>query len=212
MITELITHILGIAGGAAALWAAVLWLTRKILTHGLNKDLINHTENIRGVTDAQIKRLDYDLKINEYEHQLRFAKVYERQAETIAKLYELISEAEVYLLDSVRGLRWSAEPSQDVQGEKFADFYNKAQQHYRVNRIYIPQDLCVEIDKLFKDMRMNHSIYNLHHPFRDGARAKSDESFKKWEEAQAYIEKEIPLVRAALEERFRQLLKGHPLA
>ena len=83
MIPEPIVYLLGLAGGSVGLWAAAVGLTRVLLTHGLKKDLENHAANLKATTDAQISRFNSELKIEEFEHQLRFAKVYERQAEVI---------------------------------------------------------------------------------------------------------------------------------
>jgi hypothetical protein len=205
----MIEWIIGSVGGVCALWAALAYLTRVILEHNLKKDLDKFSAELKSSTDLQISRFNSELKINEFEHQLRFSKVYERQMELIAKLYEHISQAEIYLVDSVRGLRYGSEPTQQDQEKKFAEFYNKAVELYRISRIYIPSELCVDIDRLFSSMRTNHGFYNIYHPFRDESRRnKSDEDFNKWQETITVIEKEIPAVRAALEEKFRKLLNG----
>ena len=203
--------LLTIVGGSASLTIVLAFLGKALLTHLLEKDVKKYQQTLEATNQLEASKFNSVLKTKEYEHQIRFSEIYAKQASLIAELYDKLSMAEIWLQETVRSLRISGDMTEDEAHKKFAEEYNAANFLFIKNRIYFPEDVCVEIQKVFLEMKENVVHYTVYHPFKKD-RQVSDEAYKKWEKAIDNIQKNVPIARAKLESKFRQLLAGKEIA
>ncbi|MEO7050359.1 MAG: hypothetical protein ABI128_01720, partial [Rhodanobacter sp.] len=88
--TTLQTILLAITGNT--LLVAVLgWLARSLVQNILTKDLDAHRIRLESENQRAAQAFGHELSLAAKEHDIRFGKLHERRAETIAKLYELLT-------------------------------------------------------------------------------------------------------------------------
>src|SRR5258706_3765597 len=80
-------------GGNAALLLVLGWLARSLGSQLLAKDLEQFKASLAAASSAATERLKHDLQVAALEHEVRFSKLHERQAEVIAEAYALLVEA-----------------------------------------------------------------------------------------------------------------------
>jgi len=73
---------LKILGSTALLLGALAWLIKSLFSHLLSKDVELYKDNLKKLSELYLK-----------EHEIRFSKLHERRAESIAKNYEQLQEA-----------------------------------------------------------------------------------------------------------------------
>src|ERR1043166_1529586 len=89
---QIITIVLATAGGTTGLGFALALLVRKLISHNLDKDIELFRVQLKAGTDVEIERLRSSLEIASFEHQIRFTKLHEKQAQVIAELYAHLVE------------------------------------------------------------------------------------------------------------------------
>ena len=75
-------------GGFTAVVFALAWLIRSLVTHVLSKDLEKFKTSLKAQADVEIERLRAALQMEGYRDQVRFGRLHEKQANTLALLYE----------------------------------------------------------------------------------------------------------------------------
>ena len=197
-------------GGNAALLAVLGWLGHSLGSQLLAKDLEHFKTDLSAASSAAAERLKHDLHIAATEHQVRYAKLYERRAEAIAELYGLLVEAHWASQAFVAVFEFAGEPP---KSEKYVTAMNKAAEFYRFfdkNRIYLPPELCGKLEDFVRNMRRQVIGF--------GVYVNKDEKYlpdhvheakyEAWTKAAEYFDKEVPEARAALESELRAILGG----
>ena len=177
-ISEITALIIGSVGGSAALFAAVAWFARSIIKHFLDKDLEEYKRNLEKMS---------------YEHQVRFSKLHEIRAQTIAKLYSLLYDYQWAVCAFLREFPKNKDTTElNKKSYEFKDYYDK-------NRILFTENICTQVEKLV-DL-----LYSSYVPLEASDVANGKQS-KEWRECADTIQKEYPKVRQSLEREFKEIL------
>ena len=178
-------------GGNAALLLVLGFLGRSLLSNVLTKDL----ETFKG-----------KLQLAAIEHEIRYSKLHEKRAETVAELYRLLAIAVREAESFASPVTFSGEPE---KWEKYRVAMNSIVDYYRYfdeRRIYVSADLCMGLHDFAEKLRtplIGFGVYlQIEYPNDNTAKDK----MKAWTAAWDSVQKDIPPLRAALEIEFRQLL------
>lgn len=195
-------------GGNTAILAVLAFVAKSLFEKILARDTKRFESELKAASDAEIEHLKNQLQLRSIEHQVRFSRLHERRAETIAKLYELLVEALWAAESFLSPAEWVGEPSKK---EKHVTAMNKLVDTFRYfdqHKIYFDEDLCESLDKLLMETRRLVIEFGVWVGFDE--HSLTDQSAKQKQEAwlanwQA-IKKDIPEARRQLEHKFREIL------
>jgi hypothetical protein len=196
-------------GGNATLLLLLGWLARSFGSQLLAKDLEQFKAGLASASSEASERLKHELQMNSIEHEVRFSKLHERRAEVIASLYTLLVEVQwasqnfVALKDFAGGP--TKEEKYDTAMNKSADFSKE----FDKNRIFLPEQACVQIDEFFRGMRSKVNnfgdyVITTENTPKHGALT----LYKEWIDASSYFDEQVPAARRALETELRNMLDG----
>jgi len=174
----------GIAGIIAA---ASVWLIKNILDQILKKDVAN---------------FKHELERQTIEFKIRYEKLHAERAEVIKEIYKKISKTFRSLHSYVNIAQWSGEPSQEEKAKAAAQSANELVEYYEENRIFLEEEVAIEIDTLMKEFKDVWLTYNL----SKSLQPHSDESIKAWDKAWKKINEEVPNVKKIIENKFRKII------
>ena len=195
-------------GGAAILVTAAAWLARSLIGQFLSKDLERFKSELSSATAASVERTKHELQLAAQERNLLLTKLHEKRASVIAELYGLLVEAHWAAQDFASPMERAGEPN---KSEKYATALNKAADFYRFfdkNRIYLPKDLCSNLEEFLKAMR-NEVIGFGVYLTREEEHMSESAIVKKhnaWGNASTYFDKVAPKTRDLLEAELRRLI------
>lgn len=198
-------------GGNTAILAVLAFVAKSLFEKILARDTKRFESELKAASDAEIEHLKNQLQLRSIEHQVRFSRLHERRAETIAKLYELLVEALWAAESFLSPAEWVGEPS---KREKHVTAMNKLVDTFRYfdqHKIYFDEELCESLEKLLRETRRLVIEFGVWVGFDE--HSLTDQSAKQKQEAwlanwQA-IQKDIPEARRQLEHKFREIL-GSP--
>ncbi len=203
------TILLAITGNALAL-TVLGWLAKSVVAGWLSKDLETHKAKLQSEGSVALERLKHNLELVGVEHQVRFSKLHDKQAEVIGQLYALLVDGFWAASSFASMIEWNGEPA---KSEKYVTAMNALAEFFRYfdkNRIYIPPDICEQLDAFLQEMR--HKIIGFGTYVRMNEEGLPqhvlEEKHRAWEEAWRYFSEEVPKARAALEKELRTML-GH---
>jgi len=186
---------------------------RRLVSHGMDRDLAKYKMELKADADRDIEKLRNELRFEierhkntlrmlEHEHRVRFSKLHERRAKTIARIYSLMVQAEglakgFVLIDTMSRDRATA------AHEKVMELY----QFFELNRLYLPNSICVILTAFINKLSFSVSLIksywtNVEFPPEHMLQERND---KMLEVASAF-ENEIPGIKSLLETEFRKLL------
>jgi|SRR5215203_3982572 len=129
----------------------------------------------------------------------RFERLYEKRAEVMARLSELL-----YLM-SRKALAWTspvqaADTDRQAQGKEASEAFDEFIAYYGSNSIWLEPETCERIESFIRTVRNSLVEYadDLNEEGHPGSRAGREASLR--------IAKEIPALRRELEEAFRAIL------
>ena len=195
-------------GGNVALLAVLGWLSKSLVSQLLAKDIEGFKSTLKSEAEAASQKLRHDLEKATIEHQVKFSKLHEKRAEVIAELYSLLVQAHWELSSFVSPMEWVGEPNKQ---EKYvtamnsvADFYKYFDKH----RIYIPEELCGQIDEFVQEMRKKAIGFGVYVKYDDAALPERamEQKHQAWTGAWEYFEQKVPEAKAALENELRGIL------
>lgn len=198
--------------GNALLLAVLGWLARSLVQNLLTKDLAEHRIRLEAENQRAAQSFGHELSLAAREHDIRFGKLHERRAETIAKLYELL------IVASDRGASYaspvgnSADLPKTEQFSEFATSYNAAAQYFYRNRLFLPAATCGKVDELFRGLGEQPSKLNMYMNLAEQHPGTEIElkRLEAWDAAWKYFKDDLKLAMAALEHDLRVLLGDEP--
>jgi hypothetical protein len=197
---------------SGALTLALIWFTRSWISerlknaikHEYDQKLVAFQAQVKAAHDIQLERLRADLQIAASERQIRYQKLHDRVAETVAQTYALLQRLKGTVTTYVSDLKWSSAPSDDELRAKIGAAIKEFRDYYPPRRIYLPQDIAKKVDDFA--MKLS-SITRQQTSIQEGQGKMSHD--RLWEQANKIAEmmdKEIPHVFGQLESEFRKLL------
>ncbi len=129
-------------GGSSILLVLITFLVRSIIKHILSKDIERYKFELKSQTDKAI-----------FEHKSKFANIYMKQAEIIAKLYKyfVILIKELNVIDSIiREKQTRSQPLKIPSDEasKLSDLVFETLEYFNENKLYLPTPLAQNISEL----------------------------------------------------------------
>jgi uncharacterized protein YaaR (DUF327 family) len=150
------------------------WISERIkasIEHEYAQKLETHKAQLKSQTDIAIVRLKADLEIAAMERNVRFSKIFERMAETIAETYKrLVALKELAgscteLLDS---------PLKAERMEAYRQAVNDFLNFIRPNTIYIPAETSKKVATFFNTLRESVVRFSQVDAFRNSPAARPD--------------------------------------
>lgn len=206
-------------GGNTAALLVLAWLLRTVITEKLSRDTQTFKVGLQSSADKELEalrvhlqatanteteRFKNALQIAAEEQRIRFAKLHETRALKIADLYERLLK---YSLECQRYVfQMNEEERQAVFHElerQFRDVYT----FYETTRIYLPESVCVALDKLLTEMRspaVKWWVWGAVNQYAnpEQIQKRGEELLKAFEA----FEKQIPAAKKVLEDEFRKML------
>jgi hypothetical protein len=189
-------------GGQAILLAAIGWLVRSIISHGLTRDLEKYKAELHANSDREIERLRAELKLAELEHNIRFSKLHEKRADVISKIYEMMVEAEQssqqYAYRNARNNEMAINALDKISGLRT---------EFGRTRLYLPESVCRTLEEFIRKYFSIVSTLKIYFAEAEyvNAELREQQNAKMLEVMQAF-DSDVPAMKFTLESEFRRLL------
>ena len=194
--------------GNTLLLAVLGWLARSLIQSLIAKDLSTHRLKLENENERAALAFGHELALAAKEHDIRFGKLHERRADTIAKLYELLTETSDRGATYASPFGYGGDRSKNDEYIAFAESYNAAAKFFFTHKIFLPANTCTKIEELFRSVKEHPSRMRVYmnmaerHPESE----MSIKSYDAWSQAWKYFDKEFKPAMAALEDDLRALL------
>ena len=183
-----------LGGGAVLVFSLSSWLGKMWANRIMVADKADH--------DKALERIRTDLRQTAFEHEVRFARLHQTQAEVIAELYGKLVDYHQAGQEFLYG-------GAHVDAEKHRAFikaHRDLQQFYERRRIYLPSDLCDRVSafmfRLDREVTSKVILKDSVPITIDDRRDYVNDLMKRW----TFVTEEMPAVREALVQEFRAIL------
>jgi hypothetical protein len=176
-----IVETLGIVGIASGL---LVYLLKALSSQLLSRDLEKYKADLRQLA---------------FEHETRFGRLHEDRARVIAELYSKLASAHASVLGVIRPLQVGGEEKWQAEMRKAAEETNAFFAYFDKNRIYFDECLCELTQQLQEKFKRAWAAFTV---FGDMKPA----SGKEWWETWCNFTKDVPPLRARIENEFRKML------
>jgi len=200
-------------GGQTIFLMAAAWLIRRLVSHGMDRELAKYKMELKADADRDIEKLRTELRLEiekhknslrmaELEHRVRFSKLHDKRAHAIAALYSLMVEADRIAQDFIYGDARSRDRANAAE-EKATELHR----YFELHRLYLPNSVCIVlgnfVNKLFHSINAIRIYWtNVEHPT---AQMIQQQNEKMLEVLKAF-DTELPAIKTLLETEFRSLL------
>jgi hypothetical protein len=185
---------------------AIAFVLREFFRHGLLRDLEDFKARLQAEAEQSKLRMESDLRSTQFAFQTKFSLYHQRQADVIEALYEKLAETE-------RIVKQLVSPVQSSEGRTKEDRFSEADQakvdlarFVDKKRIYFDEGICSHLDSII--ITLQKALAGFYVSQREEKCDRADTQL--WLEAWGVMEKEVPPVRKALEQQFRQILSAIP--
>ena len=199
-----------VASGAftgALIWLTKSWISERLknsIKHEYDQRLAAFQAQLKAEHDTELERLRADLQIAASERQIRYQKLHEKVAETVAQTYALLQNLYGTVGTYVSDGGWSSDPSDDELRKMIGGAIKEFRDYYRPRRIYLPKELAKQVDEFERNLA---SITRRHTRIQEAQGKMADDKWlERANEIAEMMDKEIPNVFDTLENEFRRLL------
>lgn len=205
-------------GGNAMLLLVLAFLSRELIKTWLAKDVSRFKAEMKNTANRELEHLKHDLRLKGdlsieqlrselqlrvTEHQVRFQNLHEKRGVIIAELYGLVVDATTL---TQRFITQMGEQDRQKAYIETRESIIGLDQFFNRNRIYIPENVCTLVENLIAALQkpvVNVWVYTgIEYPNAQTL-AERKEAFKSAYES---LRNDIPGVRQALEDEFRNVL------
>ncbi|MEC3890101.1 hypothetical protein [Xanthomonas campestris] len=207
-----IESILLLTTGNALLLGVLGWLARSLLQNFLTKDLVEHRVRLESESQRSVQAFGHALTLAAREHDIRFGKLHERRADTIAKLYELLIDTSDKGAAYSSPVGHSGDPPKAEQFNDFANSYNEAARYFHRKKLFLPPATCAKVDELFRGLKEQPAKMNIYMNMADQHPGTNFElqRLDAWDAAWKYFHEDFKPAMVALEHDLRALLGDQP--
>jgi hypothetical protein len=203
-IGEWIGAFVTVIGGTAAVVGILGYFTSRIVEHWLDKRLENHKSKLESESERAADALRHRLQMEYLEHEVRFRKLHEVQANAIANVYEALQQFHADFVSYLHPIEMGGEskdekiPFVNASMCKFRDaFYPR--------RLYFPEELAKKIHKFSELMIKETNDFTLARKReREGRAPVGGEDY--WANAMNAINEQSPELFRQIEDEFRRLM------
>jgi len=226
---DIFQTILQALGGVTILVAALMWISKSLLTNLLSKDVEKFKSELQASSQKNIESLKTNLQIEAQRHAVEYSSLHLRRAELISELYSCAVELYqgVMSLSMELGIRqaraehysryeaataqpWEIKvgihtlsPDEEVQAKALHQTYKEFMHFYGEKKIYFSVDVCNVIESFANTAGYMGIMYQ-----NVAVRDDDNQPFinplvsKTWEK----MGNKLPELLATLEKEFRSLL------
>lgn len=202
IIQEVLTHL----GEFAILVGAIAWLAKKIITQQLSKDMEIFKSQLQKESQREIESLKSHLALTAYEHQVLFSRMHQKRADVVEETYADLVELQRAASDFVRLYQSSDDAKNREHIHSLWEAAGKFVNHFEKHRIYFNADVCGKIAGMNQKLSEATSILVTFSVGSKTIHVSFEEALDQWEKAMDVLEKEVPPIKTALEDTFRELL------
>lgn len=193
---------LGIFGGIGAF---MFFLARSLFTHILSKDTERFKTNLQLESRREIESFKSNLAQTGYEHQVRFSRLHEKRASVIEETYANIVNLYYASARFLRMFPVSGKEPDDQNVSNLLEAMSSFVTHFERHRIYFDSEVSEKIVRLNEGLS---KAINMPLAFSTKQLLTPDRKveMQEWSRAWDVMQKEIPPIKADLEDTFRELL------
>jgi hypothetical protein len=177
---------------------AAAWVLRTLFQQGLQRDIEKFKARLQTEHDAAPVTLQTQLQAKLFEYQARFSTFHTKQSEVLGRTYELQFDPYEYVKEFVHPLDVNGTPSQE-QVQQIVDEFNGLTGYYHKNRIYLPENICTNMDSLLQEMKSA-----LQQNIRAIQKELPGTSLEFWQNSWQTMETKVPPLMKELEQEFRK--------
>jgi hypothetical protein len=145
---------------------------------------------------AEITREIESVKATFLEHQTQFSLFHQKRSEAIAGTYELLHDPIELVRHMVNPLQFGGDIEEVQRQERGMDAYNKLATFYLKHKVYLPENICEEIDMVLSIIKEVFTKYKI-------ARGNT-ENIQLWYEANKTMTDKVPQLYTQLEKLLRE--------
>lgn len=183
----------------------VMFVLRKFFEQLLSRDIEKFKVSLQTEADRSKLQLQNQLQAELFEFQTKFSGYYQKQAEVIGTFYEMLSETQITISELVHPIQFESEKSDQERLREGFDAKVELARFFEKRRIYFDDDVCQQITTALSTMHKVLVVFQSSQ--RKGLRNGPD--VERWNDAFNIMEQEVPVLKNALESRFRHLLSGN---
>lgn len=199
-------EIISTIGVSGIIIGAIAWLMKSVITQLLSKDIELFKANLQRDSQQEIMRLQSSLQLVQFEHQVRFSKLHERQAEIIAEIYSKLIDLHKNISNFIKSYLSIDDNEKNEQiniiwaaVDKFFDYYDR-------HRIYLKNNTCSEIDELTSTLSKACSGLVTYGKYARFIKAEADKIYDELNKAKVIMDDDVVKIKQSLEDSFRDIL------
>jgi hypothetical protein len=193
-------------GGVAVSLAVLPWIARSIVSHLLSKDIEKFKLELQIESQRELMNLKASIELKAFEHQVRFSRLHERRAEVVGQLFSKIVALTKSASDFVRGFQSADDLKTRDRLYRLWETVDDFTVHFEKHSIYFERGVCERIIDFRGKLSSACSVLASFVQEKEAIEMPYDHLVEEWDKALGMIEQEVPVIKSALEESFREIL------
>ena len=197
-------------GGNAVLLVVLGFLARSLFSQLLAKDLKQFETKLSQASAAAAEELKHRLSLVAHEHNVRFSRLHEKQAQVLEDIYAKLLDFEDASAAMTLANNETPEHLLEFALRRAEDAGRELAQYIRKHELYLPAEVSSQLQNLLDRVTslLSSCSFNLLSKklANDGRPDLFPETKEAWVSVHRYLEHEAPEVRRALETDFRKRL------
>ena len=196
---DLVTVISSLGLSGALIWLSKSWVSERLkdaIKHEYDQKLVAFEAQLKSESECAIERLRSQLQVAAAERNVRYTRIFERTAETVAETYAKLVALGDAVAAYTRPLELASDPPQSARRKMVWARYMESFDYFRPRRIFLPTETADQIERFHQTLRS--AVYKFAcdvEGISEGRHADLD----VWNETVVFVEKELPKLRALLE-------------
>jgi len=158
-----------------------------------------------------LEKFKAELQNGSIKFKITYGELHTERAKVIKKIYKRIDRTYKAFRSCIisEDMSESAEERKKnlCKKHKIADnLFKKLRGYYEENRIFLEEEMANKLDSLMEEFKKATSHYVTSKIIEKTERKITKESHEEWQKAFNLIEKEIPLIRKMIEDKFRKII------
>ena len=186
------------------------WISERLknaIKHEYDEKLETHKAQLKSQADVSIERLKSQLQVTAAERNVRYSKIFERTAETVAETYKRLLAFHDAVASYTSPMEWQGEPTKAEKRKIAGGRYKEFLDYYRPNCLYLPKETERRIDEFYPKL---HSMavefmWGIEEG-RDRVDRKTNPDKDTWIKAMDFMNKEVPPLLNLLKDDLRKIL------
>jgi len=183
--------------------AGATYVCRLALKRFLDRDV----ERFKRELDKDVERFKTELQRAAFEHQVRFSRLHEKQAEVVAQVYASLVQVDRDVFEYVKQFGYTADPTHEQKIAAVEVSYKAFRDCFYPRQIYLPKATRERVKALASKLAgvANKMTQGLKYG-KVPSSAEGEPPKDLWDEAWDQFEQDIPPLLTALEHEFERLI------